>query len=82
MLELAPEGINIDTEDMSNVQVEEHKDEREEVAGQVAEALEENFQMPNEVSQVHSLEMMETPTTIQESTNMSSPRPGGTPGGS
>ena len=65
MLQLALEGIDLDTEDVTSGQVEEHeempRDEREEVAGQVAEALEENFQMHNEVSKIHSVEIMDYP---------------------
>jgi len=65
VLELALEGIDLDTEDETSGQVEEHedlpKDEREEVAGLVAEALEENFQMHNDVSKIHSVEIMDYP---------------------
>ena len=58
-------SIDLDTEDETSGQVEElkdlPKDEREEVAGLVAEALDENFQMHNDVSKIHSVEIMGYP---------------------
>ena len=70
VLELVLEGVDIDTEDEIDGRVEKHedlpRDAREEVAGQVREALEENFQMHNEVSKIHSVEIMAYPEELSD----------------